>query len=162
MQARLLILGVSLAVISLLAGWWRADLSASEVPFNNDKWDALAGTIDPTHYSKIAENLQGSDIFPISRAEATRLEQQAGVETKVIEGVPPFPSIVGASVLNGVPHIHLLLTDKSLLKAKSGDELESGWELISVDLKRVNAVYDEEEHEFSVTNYDVKPAGGEN
>ena len=162
MGIRFLVLGLTLAIISLLAGWWRADLAASQVPSIHDEWAGMSGSdISPQQYSVIALRMKASTIFPVSREEAKRLEQEAGSATTVIEGVPAFPPIVGASVLNGVPHIHLLLEDSTFVKATSGDKLESGWQIISVDLKRVNAVYGDEEHEFLVTNYDVKPAGDE-
>ena len=150
------------ALISMTAGWMRAGFSTSNVLGDVDNWEQLnesqGKAID---YAVISRRLKSSDIFPISREEAkaieTRAEFEQGDEEKT---VALFPKILGASVLNGVPHVHLLLPENTLLKAKSGDVLENGWELKSVDLRRVIAVYDNEEQEFSVTDYDIQSVGG--
>jgi len=158
MKTSWVIISFVFAVLSLMAGWWFAGLSASQKPDTRDQWGDLKGAeFVSEYYAKTAQMLHASDIFPISRAEADRrdaIEAQGAAD--VVKDVPKFPTIIGASILNNVPHIHLQLQDKSLLKAKSGDTLESGWQLISVDLQRVSAVYGEETQDFWVTDYDVK------
>jgi len=159
MRVRSLICVLSLAGVSLFAGWWQAGFSVSQRSSDNDQWGEIAGVnMNAEDYAKLATMMRQSAMFPISRAEAKRLEElDADSEDNMIEGVPQFPDIIAASVLDGVPHIHLLLSDKTLVKAKSGDELESGWTLKSVDLRQVSAVYGDTEREFWVSNSDRDP-----
>lgn len=164
MRGKYLITGLILLALSLGAGWWRASFAVSQKVESTNQWDELQGVnIDQARYSEIAKALHSADMFPMSaEEEKIKAEIKASGEVEALEDVPKFPSIIGASVLNGVPHVHLLLKDKSLLKVKAGDELDSGWQLKIVDLQRVRAVYGEDEKEFWVTDYDIKAAKDNN
>lgn len=141
---------------ALLIGWWLAGVNIAKTGDVIDPWDSFKiANIEAGEFNAITERLKRSDIFPLSREEANIAEAASKIAVISSEpGLPAFPTIVGSSVLNGEPHIHLLLADDSFLKARSGDSLESGWKLKTVDLKRVLAVYGEDEREFFVTNYD--------
>ena len=72
---------------------------------------------------------------------------------------PPFPVIVAAAIVDGAPHVYLRLGGGKIISAASGFVLESGWELKTVDLTRVLAVYDGQEQEFKITNYEEREGG---
>jgi len=164
MKGKSLFIIVGLAALSLIAGWWQAELARYTMPQEIDRWDLdFSVEIDSKKYTEVASVLHTSDIFPISKEEReSRAELKASDEEFDSDLGREFPMIVGASVLNGVPHIHLRLENETIVTVKSGDELESGWKLLSVGLDQVNAEYNEEKHDFWVTNYNLKTDESEN
>jgi len=158
MKLKHIFITLGLSALCLATGWWRAELAGAEMTPQADQWQLLTNTeISSNRYQAVLKTLHASDIFPISREEIKRMEElklSGALEAQV--GQPVFPTIVGASILNGVPHVHLRLEDESFTKAKTGDVLENGWELLSVGLEQINAAFDGESHDFWVTNYDVK------
>lgn len=159
MKLKHIFITLLLSALCLVTGWWRAEFARAEMTPEIDQWRLLSNAeIDTKRYAEVVKTMHGTDIFPLSREETLRLEElklSGALEEQA--GRPVFPTIVGASVLNGVPHVHLRIEDNTFTKAKTGDVLESGWELLSVDLNQINAGFDGETYEFWVTNYDVKP-----
>lgn len=157
MTRRLLPLAGLLLVLSVVLGWVRSDVDSAGSAQGVDAWAKNAATLhSPVQYDELTARLKASGLFPMSQKRIdARIARQNGGTGGGIAGVdaPPFPAIIAASIINGMPRIHLRLGDGNIIAAVSGDTLESGWQLKTVDLSRVLAVYDGEEQEFKVTNY---------
>ena len=136
----------------LILGWFRADVGQPDAVSLEDEWTSLERTdIEAGRYAQLTRRLSSSRFF--ARSFDTEADTNEFLDAEGNKLAPPFPKIVGASRLNGVPHVHLLLPDNTFVKGKSGDILANGWELLLVDSERVTAVYEGQEKEFLVADY---------
>lgn len=152
------IIGLAL-IVSAAWGWLRANTDHDARIQRGDAWARNAAVLNAQpDFADITARLKASGLFPMSKKRIDALEQQSNGANSNGGGIaggaaPVFPTIIVASVVDGVAKVHLRLADGTIISAASGDTLESGWRLKTVDLNRVIAVYDEEEQEFKVTNY---------
>lgn len=151
-------------VLSALMGWLRAGLAPVDGSNLSDSW--RNGEVEEASdtYTILNARLKATGLFPISEERAEELADEERAKTEQFEvndGVtPPFPKIEGASIVDGLPQVHLRLEDGQIISAGRGETLESGWTLKMVDLDRVIAVYDGQEHEFKVIDYKEREVAG--
>lgn len=152
MKKWLLYLIVFGMIFGLCLGWLRADAGQADAVSLEDEWTSLERTeIEDGRYAQLTRRLASSRFFARSFDDGADTTEFLDADGNKL--APPFPKIIGASRLNGVPHVHLQLPDNSLAKGKSGDILASGWELLLVDSERVTAVYEGQEKEFLIADY---------
>ncbi len=142
----------ALLIASAALGWMRAGTSAGTRAADVDGWNALNyAPLSRASYAKMAARLKSAQLLPLSRIEEKILANGGGPNTAVLgsKNTPPFPRILGYSL----PHVLTEGPDKTTLKFKKGDVLDSGWEIKTVDRKRVIAVFDGEDFEFPIIAY---------
>lgn len=163
MNRKMIVIIVCALGLCGVLGWLKAsDLSMVDSE-PADSWSNLVRTnVTHTDYSSIARKIRISGILPTG--DEKDIEQRrvgTGLGEVVDNDVPDFPQIVAIAIIDGVPQVTLFNDDKTVLSTRSGDKLESGWEILKVDLKNVVASFDGEQHEFSVLSYDPFERGDE-
>jgi len=141
---------------SAALGWLRAGTSAGAQPPAADGWDTMQyNTLSDKDYDSIAAKVKASALLPLSlREEQKRGNDEVNTQTALgPTDAPPFPKILGFSVSNTITQVHLLGPEDSLLKAKAGDVLDSGWEIKSIGRKGVSAVFDGQDIEVPIVSY---------
>ena len=150
---------VLLLCASAVLGWLRAGISAGARAAEPDSWAQLQlGAPSDARFKEMSLQLKRSAFFPESPAELIAAEEaqkaKAGsADVDLPSGAPPFPQIIGASYLNNRRYIHLKMPKNSVAKLQQGDVLDSGWEIKTVDRRRVIAVFDDEEIEIPIISY---------
>ncbi|MBL4591754.1 MAG: hypothetical protein JKY96_07320 [Phycisphaerales bacterium] len=140
-------------VVSVFIGWLRAGLVVVDSARAATAWpygETLSEVSDP--YAALVARVKASGFFPLSPLRLA--ERQTPGQQDNDEGIPPFPKIVAASIVDGMPRVYLRSKDGIVKAAGGGETLESGWQLKTVDLHRVIAVYDGQESEFQITKYE--------
>ncbi|HFB55300.1 MAG TPA: hypothetical protein ENJ46_05195 [Hellea balneolensis] len=155
MSRRVWPLIVGVALFGGILGALSASQDVVDVDVKADEWQVVQMPGASTEYfNAMVQRIMASGILPVSREKLQRQAALAAQNTDVLEtGIPKFPEIIGASDIDGIPKVHLRLKGNRIISATSGDVLETGWQLKTVDLERVIAVYEGEEQTFSVTNY---------
>ncbi|PHR93584.1 MAG: hypothetical protein COA69_02800 [Robiginitomaculum sp.] len=152
-------------VLSALMGWLRAGLAPVDGSDLRDSWRGGESEEAPDTYAILNARLKATGLFPISEQRAEEIADEERAKTgrfELSEGVTPsFPKIEGASIVDGFPQVHLRLEDGQIISAGRGETLELGWTLKMVDLDRVIAVYDGQEHEFKVIDYKEREVAGQ-
>lgn len=153
---RFIPLVILLLIASASLGWFRAGTIAGPRAAEVDGWDALQhGQPSDADYKAMAAKFKQSALLPLT----TRLEIENAANAAALQtaagplAAPPFPQIVGSSRINNARVIHVILADNTLTKLRQGEVLESGWEIKTVDRKRVIAVFDGEELEIPIIAY---------
>lgn len=142
-------------VLSALLGWLRGRLPDVGDETIVDGW-SYGETLPATTgvYDALNSRLKATGMFPKSLVRLKAIQAKNGQESVDEKKIPPFPVIVAVGIVDKIAQVHLRLEDGRIMPAKSGDVLESGWELKLVDLNKVIAVYYDEEFEFQITNYE--------
>ncbi len=145
-----------ICLMSVAAGWLTARIKSEGSAQLKDNWERAIDGLDVTRdYDMLEARLKETGFFPLSTtrsAEQDRLRAEA--ELRAAE-TPKFPDIIGSSIINGKPRVHLRIAEDEIVTVQSGGVLESGWQLKMVDYDRILAVYGDEEQEFKVTNYNA-------
>jgi len=68
-------------------------------------------------------------------------------------GTSAGPKIGGAKTVRNVRHVSLIGEDNVIQTVKAGDVLDSGWEIKSINRKRVIAVFDGQELDIPINSY---------
>lgn len=153
------VFGAVLAICAII-GWFRSGLAPATGAQMRDAWVHGDGGAEKVQYLKVAKRLKKTGLFPASKRLGVGEAAGGGIKGSNGKGAPaPFPVIVAAAIVDGAPHVYLRLAGGKIIPAASGFVLESGWELKTVDLTRVLAVYDGQEQEFKITNYEEREGG---
>jgi hypothetical protein len=155
MSRRVWPLIVGAAVFGGLLGGMSGSQNDVNVDVQADEWQAAQKSgISAEYFAQVTQRIIASELLPVSR---DKLQQQAALAAQntdnVETGMPKFPTILAVSQNDGIPKVHLRLADNSIISATNGDVLETGWQLKTVDLERVIAVYEGEERTFNIANY---------
>ncbi|MGB0906117.1 MAG: hypothetical protein ACPGVT_01390 [Maricaulaceae bacterium] len=153
---RNLFLATGLVGFSFVLGWARAGINAGPQEPDMLEWvNPAASVININTYKEMGERIRATQLFPISAQQARQAALRASQETQVVDvpGPPLFPEIVGFSVVDKVPYVHLLLREGGLMKATEGQSLKNGWFIKSIDRKNVIARYDDKDEKFPIIKY---------
>mgnify|MGYP000285561588 CR=1 FL=1 len=141
-------------VLSALLGSFKAQTEIQSTRAPQDNWDSLQNTqTRAPNYSMTAINVKASGILPLTNSQIRAIDNSGTPQTQNTPTASPFPEIKSVFNTDGTLHVMLMLADNSLVAAKTGDTIETGWTIKSIDLTNVIAVFDEKEHEFAVINY---------
>ncbi len=155
MRERFIKISAGALVLAAVIGWLQAGPAVVDVTSAADPWQDLSAGENVGELDAISERLKLSGLFPLSQAEADkRAALIAQNPAEGAGGVPAFPTIIAVSTLGGLPQVHLRLADNQNIVAGAGETLVSGWTLKMIDLERVIAVYEGQEQEFKVVNYE--------
>jgi len=156
MRRNFILMGLALIIAAIL-GWLSVNSGASAARGITDPWPAEPLAAEPVPINDIRNRLNSSALFPKSD---TAQDQNLGPDGKPIDGkgsgpqnAPPFPDIRGVSILDGQPHVTLELADGQIKTIAEGETLTSGWQLKSVDPKRIIAAYKDEEITRPIRDY---------
>jgi len=154
MIRRVLPLIILACAVSAALGWMRAGTSAGVQTPTVDGWDALQYK-PPTkrEYRAIAAQLKASSLLPLSLIEERRGSAPAAAAVETAGALPNFPKIGGAKTVRNVRHVSLIGEDNVIQTVKAGDVLDSGWEIKSINRKRVIAVFDGQELDIPINSY---------
>ncbi len=149
-----------MCLLCAMVGWLGASVKSENSAQLRDDWESFIDGLDVSQdYDIFEARLKGTGFFPLSTLrseERARLKAEAlaNAETPTTQA-PEFPDIIGSSTINGEFRVHLRLAEGEIATVKNGDILESGWQLKIVDSDRILAVYEGEEQEFKVTDYNA-------
>ncbi len=149
---RLALLIFALLIASAALGWMRAGTSAGSRSAGLDGWNAQSyAPLSSAEYTEMVTRLKNAQLLPLSFREEKTLAAEDGADTTDIDdkNTPSFPRILAYDR----PYIYVEGPEKTRVKFKKGDVLDSGWEIKTVDRKHVIAVFDGEEFEFPVIPY---------
>jgi len=156
MRRALLLMSLAL-IIAAIFGWLSVSGGASNARDIRDPWPSGAITAEPASINDMRDRLNNSALFP--KPDAAQ-GQALGPDGKPLSGgssgpqnAPPFPNIRGVSILDGQPHVTLELADGEIKTIAEGETLPSGWQLKSVDPKRIIAAYEDEEITRPIRDY---------
>lgn len=141
--------------VSALFGWIRAATTAGPQPAIVDGWNILEyGRLSKRDYEVMTARIKTSSLLP-SLNSSIDSEANAGVlgsedeQTKA----PPFPKVLGFSVLNNVSYIIVSESENKNLRVKEGDILNSGWSITSITNKHVLATHKDQEVKVAIVSY---------
>jgi hypothetical protein len=150
---------IGFAICALLSGgvmgWLLSDINVSEVS-DNDVWHSFEASLETQKtISETADIIKSSGII---RKFSTRTELQAGdAEGVEQDGAPPLPKIIGTSVVNGTPQVHLKMLEGPPIALIQGESLENGWLLKTINLKGAIFQYEDTERSVLLREYDLTP-----
>ena len=144
-----------LLTLSAIVGWFNGGVNTINLGKNTDSWTRLKQIQPPSiNVMQINRNLKAMDVFPLTGEESDSVISPGGQAITENSNRPPFPKIINVSYLDNKAQLVLLMEDNSLIATYAEDTLPSGWKVKKVDLKHVIAVFNGEEQEFPVTEYD--------
>ncbi len=150
-------LAVALSALAFSLGWYKSSVDVGAVPDLNDNWSDGAYVNRPqtaSVYAALLSGINSNQILPLSAEEAAAIASGTGqggdVDPSDPSYVPPFPEIVSVSAINGETRVHLRLDDETVQYAIEGERLDSGWQLKTVDLTHIVAVFDEGERRIAI------------
>ena len=139
----------------VIAGWSQSHTKHADVS-DNDVWQTFETSI--VGQKDIAETVRNIKTSGIIRKFPTREEEQkADVIEAEKDGLPPLPEIIGTSVVNGIPQVHIKMPDAPPISLVQGDTLESGWLVETVNLNGIILKYEDVEQSVLVKDYDLTP-----
>ncbi len=156
MNQKWLQIGGAVLVSSLIVGWLGAGYGVANQTGSQVNWPYdKAEETSLVDYPSLQQRLKSSGLFPVSSTRLAELAAEAAAaEPEEDEnGLRPFPTIVAASMVDGIAQVHLRLADEQIIVARAGDTLRSGWTLKMVDLIRVIAVSGDQQQEFKIADY---------
>ena len=138
-------------------GWLRAGTSAGPRAAEIDNWEALQyAPVSSAVYKAMAASLKQSALLPLTFQEVQaqeEAEKQDVAAQNTVGSAPPFPQIISSYRLNKTRYIQLLNADGTVSKLQQGDVHDTGWEIKTVDRRRIIAVFDGEELEIPIIAY---------
>lgn len=141
--------------LSAILGWFNRGVNTANLGKSTDSWTRLKQIQTPSiNVMQINKNLKAMDVFPLTGEQSDSVIGLDGQPITENSDRPPFPKIINVSYLDNKAQLVLLLEDNLLIEAYAEDTLSSGWKVKEVDLTHVIAVFDGEEQEFPVTEYD--------
>jgi len=147
--------GFALAAVAIgaIAGWNLSHTKHTDAS-DNDAWQSFETSLTKQKdISEIARQIKTSGI--IRKFRSGEEEEKADVIEAEKDGVPPLPEIIGTSVVNGIPQVHIKMPDAPPISLVQGDSLESGWFLETVNLKGIVLKYEDTEKSVWLKNYDL-------
>lgn len=157
MSPKLIAVAVGLSALAFSLGWYKSSVDVGAVPDLNDNWSDGAYVNRPqtaSTYATLLSAINANQILPMSAEDSAAAVSTAGqggeVDPSDPSYVPPFPEIVSVSEINGETRVHLRLDDETVQYAVAGQRLDSGWQLKTVDLTHIVAVFDEEERHIAI------------
>jgi len=156
MRMRTVTIILGLFALSGFIGWQMAGDASLDSQSRSDDWDSLVqqATSHP-NYRVISDQIKASGLLPPDKdKEGQTYASNGQFQLGSSKRVPKFPPILATAIVDGVPQVTLSMEDESISTRRRGDVLESGWEIMEVDLTLVVASFDDESHEFPVLSYD--------
>ncbi len=150
MRRAVLIYGFSAAVLGAVLGLFRLNVDKISPPTDERVWESLNVSDQKMTVPDTLNFLFESGL--IYKSKNTDIDETVDPTTE--DARPEFPAIRSYSVIDGIPHIHLVTEDAIGIIASEGDVLESGWVIKSLDAISVVAVYGDEEQTINITNYE--------
>ena len=150
---------IPLFIASGALGWLSAGTSAGPRSADVDNWEALLyRPVSPADYKAMATSLKQSALLPLSAKEVQAQAAAAAAAENTSSDVKtraakPFPKIIGHYRLNNKRYIQVRNADATVSKLQQGDVHDTGWEIKTVDRRRVIAVFDGEELEIPIIAY---------
>ncbi len=145
-------------IIAAILGWvstGRDNINQREI---RDPWPNELTAAQNISVKDVVSRLNTSALFPKLSPDSGDGSSALGPDGRPLNGsrqteAPPFPDIRGVSRLDGQPYVTLEFADGSVKTLAEGAQLSSGWQLKSVDPRRIIATYDDEEITRPVRDY---------